>query len=548
MQAIDQRGIMGALRGLFAGGLSQHGVRRPSPIIWVPSVLVALAMVLPLVYLIERALDGGTDSLDLLFRMRTAEILMRSALLVLVVTTASVFIAVPLAWLTVRTDMPLRRLWSVLTVLPLVIPSYVGGSLVVSALGPKGMLQCFLERIAGVERLPDIAGLEGAALTITLLSFPYVLLSVRAALWGLDPALEESSRGLGVGKWKTLLRVTLPQLRPAIAAGSLLVALYTLSDFGAVSLLRYETFTWAIFLQYESAFDRALAAALSLVLVGAAFSLILLESLTRGRSKYYRSTTGTVKPSSLVRLGRWRWPAAGVTAVVVAFSLVAPLSILSYWAIRGIAAGEPVRLLWGAALNSIYASGLAAIVAAVAAVPVVILIVRYPGRWSGLVEKMSFTGFALPGIAVALALIFFGSRYATPVYQTMSLLVFAYVVLFFPQAMGTIRASFLQVSPRLAEAARSLGRRPMSVLFHIALPLIIPGILAGAALVFLTAMKELPATLLLSPIGFDTLATSIWSAAEEAFFAQAAVPALLLVVVSAVPTAFLILREPRGVR
>ena len=541
------RGATTGIRGLFTGGGSQHGSRRPSPIIWVPSAIVAVAMVLPLVYLIERSVDSGGDSLDLLFRMRTAEIMMRSGLLVIVVTAASVLIAVPLAWLTVRTDIPLRRLWSVLTVLPLVIPSYVGGFLVLSALGPKGMLQGFLEDVAGVDRLPDIAGLHGAALTITLLSFPYVLLSVRAALWGLDPALEESSRGLGNGKWKTLWKVTLPQLRPAIAAGSLLVALYTLSDFGAVSLLRYETFTWAIFLQFNS-FNQALAAVLSLVLVSAAFGLILLESRTRGRSKYYRSTTGMVRPPSLVRLGQWRWPAFGLTAGVVGLSLVAPLTILSYWAIRGITQGEPVRLLWSATLNSIYASGLAAIVAAVAAVPVVILTVRFPGRLSGMVEKMAYIGFALPGIAVALALIFFGSRYATPVYQTMSLLVFAYVVLFFPQAMGTIRASFLQVSPRIAEAARSLGRKPMSVLFQVALPLIVPGILAGSALVFLTAMKELPATLLLSPIGFDTLATSIWSALEEAFFAQAAVPALFLVVVTAIPTAFLILREPRGVR
>jgi len=541
------RGATTGIRRLFTGNASQHGSRRPSPIIWVPSAIVAVAMVLPLVYLVERAVDSSGDSLDLLLRMRTAEILMRSALLVIVVTAASVLIAVPLAWLTVRTDIPLRRLWSVLTVLPLVIPSYVGGFLVLSALGPKGMLQGFLEDVAGVDRLPDIAGLHGAALTITLLSFPYVLLSVRAALWGLDPALEESSRGLGNGKWKTLWRVTLPQLRPAIAAGSLLVALYTLSDFGAVSLLRYETFTWAIFLQFNS-FNQALAAVLSLVLVSAAFGLILLESRTRGRSKYYRSTTGAVRPSSLVRLGRWRWPAFGLTAGVVGLSLVAPLTILSYWAIRGIAQGEPVRLLWSATLNSIYASGLAAIVAAVAAVPVVILTVRFPGRMSGMVEKMAYVGFALPGIAVALALIFFGSRYATPVYQTMSLLVFAYVVLFFPQAMGTIRVSFLQVSPRIAEAARSLGRNPISVLFQVALPLIVPGILAGSALVFLTAMKELPATLLLSPIGFDTLATSIWAALEEAFFAQAAVPALFLVVVTAIPTAFLILREPRGVR
>jgi len=541
----ETRGAL-ELLGQLAVGKRWHGARRPSPIIWVPSVIVAIAMVLPLVYLIERAVDGGLNSLDLLIRMRTVAILVRSVLLVIVVTAASALIAVPLAWFTVRTDMPMRRILSVLTVLPLVIPSYVGGFLVVSALGPRGMLQGLLEQLVGIERLPDIAGLHGAALTITLLSFPYVMLSVRAALWGMDPVLEESARSLGVGKWKTVWRVTLPQLRPAIATGSLLVALYTLSDFGAVSLLRYETFTWAIFLQYEAAFDRTLAAALSLVLVGGAFSLILIESRARGRARYYRSTVGTVRPSAVVSLGRWRWIAFGVTATIVVLSLVAPISVLSYWVVRGMSVGEPFSLLWQPALNSIYSSALAAMVASMAAVPVVILIVRHPGRWSGLVEKMSFTGFALPGIVVALALIFFGSRYATPFYQTMYLLVFAYVVLFLPQAISTTRAAFLQVSPHLAEAARSLGYNPTRVLIRIALPLMVPGILSGGTLVFLTAMKELPATMLLSPIGFSTLATSIWAAAEEAFFAQSAVPALLLVIVSAIPTSFLILREPRG--
>ena len=159
------------------------------------------------------------------------QVLVRTLVLIVAVTGASIAIAIPLAWLTVRTDLPLRRFWSVVTVLPLVIPSYVGGFLVVVALGPKGMLQQFLEGPFGVDRLPEIYGFPGAALTLTLLSFPYVLLTVRAALWRLDPALEETSRGLGHGAWSTFFRVSLPQLRPAIGAGGLLVALYTLSDF-----------------------------------------------------------------------------------------------------------------------------------------------------------------------------------------------------------------------------------------------------------------------------------------------------------------------------
>ncbi len=530
---------------LGLGGVPHAGRRRAPAVLWLPSVAVALAMVLPLVYLVERSLDGGGEVVGLLWRTRTAEIAFRSVALVAVVTVASALIAAPLAWLTVRTDLPLRRFWSVVTVLPLVIPSYVGAFLVVVALGPRGMLQGLLESLFGIERLPDISGLWGAALTITLLSFPYTLLSVRAGLWGQDPALDEMSRSLGLGQWKTLWRVTLPQMRPSIAAGSLLVALYTLSDFGAVSLLRYETFTWAIYLQYETAFNRALAAGLSLVMIAAALSLVVIEAQARGRSRYYRAATGAARPASLVQLGPWRWPAFAFATAVTALSLGMPLALLAYWAVRGIAAGETVELLWGNTLNSVYASGLAAVVAVVAAVPVVVFTLRYPGRVSWLVERLAYTGFALPGIAVALALIFFGARFATPLYQTLALLVFAYVVLFFPQALGAIRSTYLQVSPRLSESAMSLGKGTTSILWRVTLPLMVPGMLAGGALVFLTAMKELPATLLLSPIGFGTLATSIWAAAEEAFFARAAVPALLLVAVSAVPTAFLILREPR---
>ena len=500
-------------------------------------------MAVPIAYLILRTMGVGTEVWDLLFRSRTFDILVRSAVLVVAVTGASVAIAVPLAWLTTRTDLPLRRAWSIITVLPLVIPSYVGGFLVVIALGPKGVLQGWLAPLE-VERLPEIFGFPGAMLTLTLLSYPYVLLPVRASLWRLDPTLEETSRSLGKGPWITFFQVTLPQLRPGLATGALLVALYTLSDFGAVSLLHYETFTWAIYVQYGY-FARDLAAALSLILVTLALGILILENRTRSHSQYYRSTTGVVRPPLTFRLGRWRWPALALCATVVLFSLVMPISILVYWAARGISAGEPLLLLWSQARNSLYVSGLAAVVAVIAALPIATLTVRYPGRVSGLLERFSYVGFALPGIVVALALVFFGVRYATPLYQTLGLLIFAYVILFLPTAVGAARTSLLQVSPMIEEAARGLGRTPFRVFTSITFPLVRPGILAGTALVFLLTMKELPATLILSPIGFKTLATSIWGATEDGFFAQAAVPALLLILASSIPMAFLVLRGGR---
>ena len=516
---------------------------RPPVLLLLAAGSVAAVLLLSPSYLLIRTLGAGPEAWDLLIRTRVLEILGRTLLLVGVVTGASILLAVPLAWLTVRTDLPFKTVWSVATALPLVIPSYVAGFIVVVTLGPKGMLQGLMEGMFGLERLPDISGFPGAALTLTLLSYPYVLLTMRAAFLRLDPSLEEISRGLGRNPWATFFGVILPSLRPAIAAGGLLVALYTLADFGAVSLLRFETFTWAIFLQYESALDRGLAAALSLVLIAIALALVGGEAFTRGRWRYYRSGSGATRPLSPVRLGRWRWPALALCAAVVMASLVLPMSVLAYWVFRGVSAGEPLLLLWEAARNSVYVSGIAAGASVAAALPIAALSVRFPGMLSGILERIAYIGFALPGIAIALSLVFFGANYAPLLYQTTGLLVLGYVVLFVSAAVGAARSSFLQVSPNVEEAARGLGRTPLGVFSSVTLPLVRPGIVSGAALVFLLTMKELPATLILSPIGFQTLATSIWSAASEAFFAQAAAPALLLILTSSVPLAFLLLRS-----
>ena len=517
----------------------------PPAVIWVPALFVGAVLLLPLVYLVVRTFDAGGDIFELLFRQRVAAILGRTILLVATVTGASVILALPVAWLTTRTDLPFRRAWVVLTALPLVIPSYVAGFIVVAALGPKGMLQGALEGPFGIDRLPDIHGYAGALLTLTFLSFPYVVLTVRAAMLRIDPAMEESSRGLGRGNWATFFFVTLPLLRPGIAAGGLLVALYTLSDFGAVSLLRYETFTWAIFVQYESALDRTLGAGLSLSLVVLALAIVGLELASRGRARYYSSSTLASRPPSTVRLGRWKWPALAFCTAVVAVSLAAPMSVLGFWVARGLSAGEPLNVVWEAVGNSVYVAALAATAAVAAALPVAALSVRLPGLLSGFLERLSYVGFALPGIAIALALVFFGARYAPPLYQTTGLLLLAYVVLYLSPALGAVRTSLLQISPRIEEAARGLGNSPLRAFSSVTLPVARPGLMAGWALVFLLVMKELPATLILSPIGFNTLATSIWSAASEAFFARAALPALLLIAASAVPLAFLMLRERR---
>ncbi len=518
--------------------------RRPRPpaVLLVPGVVVALAMLLPLAYLVVRAVGAGSEALALVTAPSTVRVLANSVVLAVAVTVLSAAIAVPLAWLTARTDLPGRRAWSVLAALPLCIPTFVGGFAFVSAFGPRGMLQSLLAPL-GAERLPEVYGLPGAVATLVLFSYPYCYLTVRGALLGLDPALEEASRSLGSSSLVTFRRVVLPQLRPSIAAGSLLVALYALSDFGAVSLLRYDSFTRAIYVAYRSAFDRTPAAVLSLVLVALTVVLLVVESRARGRAAQHRASSGVRRMPPAVALGRWKVPALVGCGVVVAMALVVPVAVLCYWLVRGLAAGEQLRDVLAPARGSLVASGLAAVVAAVVALPVAVLGARWRRGVGGLVERASYVGYALPGVVVALALVFFGARWGGVLYQTLALLVFGYVVRFLPQAVGATRASVLQVSTSVEEAAQGLGRSPARVLLGVTAPLVRPGVVSGAALVFLTAMKELPTTLLLGPTGYPTLATRIWSATSEAFFTRAAAPALVLVLLAGVPLAVLLGRR-----
>lgn len=538
------------------GDLSTRGARRQATrahsswpswrrlfLLWLPGVVVTSVVLLPVVYLALRALEGGPRTLELLLRARTAQILGNTVALAVSVTAASALVGTALAWLTARTDLPWRRGWSVLTALPLVIPSYVGAYLFGAAFGPRGMLQGALETALGVDRLPSIYGFPGASLVLTLLSYPYVLLPVRAALRRLDPALEESARSLGQNPKGTFIRVILPQLRPAIAAGSLLVALYALRDFGAVAIMRFTTFTRAIYVQYQSAFDRSTAAGLSLVLIPLTLGLLILDLRNRRNAGGTAGENPRVAAPAMIPLGRWRLPALLFCGILVLLGLGLPAIVLGFWLIRGLRAGAELGSLVGAMGNSLLASSLAAAATVVAALPIAVLATRYPRRLSRALERLSHVGFALPGIVIALALVFFGIRGAPALYQTLPMLILAYVVLFLPQAAGSLSSSLLQVPRRLEEAGRSLGRSPLAVFREVTLPLVRPGVLAGAGLVFLTTMKELQATLLLSPFGFDTLATEVWSAVSEAFFAKAAAPALLLILTSSLPMAYFVLRD-----
>jgi iron(III) transport system permease protein len=512
------------------------------PVVWVPALLVAGAMLLPALYLVVAAADLPAERIvDILLDSETARLAGRTVLLGATVTAACVLLGVPIAWVTVRSDLPARRFFAVATALPLVIPTYVGAFTLVGAFARGGLVEDWFGVVP-----PSPYGFWGALVALTLFSFPYVLLTVQASLRGLDPSQEEASRLLGHGPVRTFLQVTIPQLRASIAAGGLLVTLYVFSDFGAVSILRYSTFTRGLYLQYRSAFDRAPAALLGLLLVALTVIVIVAEArVARDRGGQFGHRRA-VRPPPVVPLRRWRWPAAVLCSVVVLVGLVTPVTVIGYWLVRGLQAGEQVNVALGAAGRSLLAAGLGALVGVLAALPVAIWAARSRSRVARLVERSSYTGYALPGIVVALALVFFGIRVATPLYQTLAMLVFAYVVLFLPQAVGAIRSSLLQVDPDIESASRTLGASRLATLRRITVPLARRGALAGGALIFLTALKELPATLLLAPTGYDTLATRVWSATAEAFYTRAAVPALVLILLGSLPLGVLMIRERRG--
>ena len=506
------------------------------------ALAVSVVMITPLAYLILRASEADSSSWDLILRGRTIWLVVRSAGLAVAVTAASVAIGVPLAWLTVRTDLPARRMWAVLVSLPLVIPSYVGAFALLAAFGPRGMLQQVLHATLGVDRLPDISGFPGAFIALTLFTYPYVYLLVAAGIKGLDPATEDAARSLSQTRWSAFRRVTLPSLRPSIAAGALLVALYTLHDFGAVSLMRFTAFTQTIYLQYKGAFDRTPAALLALMLVGMAVVVLVMEQRARGRARHYRSGAGSPRPLGPVALGRWKWPALAFCGGVVLFALIGPVAVIVFWLARGVATGTEVTVPLGAAAGSFVVSIAGALVAVVAAFPIARLSARHPGVVARVTEGLAYSGYALPGIVAALGFVFFTSNFAPWLYQSLPLVVVAYVVLFLPQASEPLRGALIQFGPRLEEAGRALGQSKTRIYTRIVAPLVARGALAGGALVFLTAMKELPATLLLRPTGFETLATRVWSGAVAGLYSKAAAPALLLILMCALPLYVLVRR------
>jgi iron(III) transport system permease protein len=510
-------------------------------------VVIAAFFAGPTVYLVWRNLGLGDELWDAITSPRTIEPLLRTLWLAVTVSITAAIVGTFLAWMTTRSDVPGRRVLRIVAPLPLVIPSFVGASAFLAALAPGGLLARALEPL-GVDRTPQLHGFFGAWLVLSLFTYPYVYLPVAARLASLPPSLEESGMLLGRRRVAVFRSIVLPQAAPAIWAGGLLVFLYTVSDFGAVDLMRYGTLTREIFARR---LDPSSAMPLSLVLAIVALTVVVVErGLGRRRA---RSETGRARRALQVPLGRWRWPALAMTVLVVGLALVVPVSVLVTWAVRGMRSGgsgsveltTDLGALGAPALNTVLVSVVAAVCAVVLVLPVAYLTTRYRSRWGGTTNAVVVGGFALPGLVIALALVFWvlGADFAAALYQTLPLLVFAYVIHFGAQAMRASQVAVASVPRRLDDAARILGANRFRRFRTVDLPMMLPGLTAGAGLVLLSTMKELPATLLLAPPNFETLATRIWSANESNYFAQVGLASLILLALSGVLTWMLVVRR-----
>lgn len=503
-----------------------HGnARRHVPSVLVIATLISLFFIaIPLFYLIRRAMQSEGTALSLLiWRTKTLEILVTTLSLTIVVVILASTLGIAMAWALHSVRLPAVGLIRALVILPVAIPSYVF-------------------TFSWMSLYPALSGFWAAVFILVLSTTPYVSLATLSALRRVDWSQYEVAQTLGLNNWQSFWKVTLPQIRNSVAAGSLLVALYVLSDFGAVSLLGVDTFTRSISNLYRGSFDRSSAAVLALILVLISALLISSENRMRSKSRLIHSSSRIIKSPNLISKESTRFLSLILISLYVLLGLLIPLSLLVY---RSVINQVEINLpdLLSASLSTVLAASLGALIALLLALPLGILVLQ--GSWLARVaDKGVLLVHALPGIVMGLALVSFGSELPW-LYQTLGLLAFSYALLYMAKSVGAVRTSLSRVPQNLVDISATLGQTRGQTIRRVVLPLAAPGVFSGTLLVFLAAMKELPATLMLRPTGFETLATEMWRYTSISKFSEAAPYALFLVLIAAIPT-FLINRPDKG--
>ena len=489
-------------------------------------VVAALALI-PIIYLAIRASQKPVGEIaQLLIRPKTLEVLATTSALVACVVFTTVVMGVLMASGLHFIRLPFRGLLLIPTVLPLAIPSYVF-------------------TYTWVALIPEFSGFFAAAFILSITTLPYVILATLSGLRTVDNSQLEVARSLGLTLPQTFRRVVFPQVKGHISAGALLAALYTISDFGAVSLLNVETLTVTIQNMYRASYDRSAAAVISFVLIAFSTVVVLADEKIKRQTPDSSVVKVAAKRNTLIE-STWLRLAVVATVGLYAFNAV----VIPFYVLISRFFSNQVAINWGdlltASISTISVAALGALIALVLSAPLGIILSATPSRIGRFAQRIITIGHGLPGVVVGLAVVSIGSKLGA-LYQTTFLLAFAYALLFLAKSVASMNSSLSRVPTSVKDVASTLGMNQWNVIKKVVAPIAAPGIGLGTILVFLTAMKELPATLMLRPTGFETLATQIWSSASINRFNEAAPYALILVLIAALPT-FLISRPDKADR
>lgn len=508
-------------------GLPRRRLRLPPSWLLAGTLLPVGLVLLPVGYVLLSAWQAGLAGVarDLL-RPYTLHLLVNTVTLAASVTVLAGVLGVGAAWCTERCDLPGRRWWRLAAALPLAMPAYVS-SFAWSSLSPW-----FQE-------------LQGAIVILTFYSVPMVYLPVVAALRSLDANAEDVARSLGCGRWRCFFRAVLPQISPAVTGGALLVASHMLAEFGALSFLRVETFTTAIFDQYTAEFNNQGAALLSGVLMLLCLPVAFGEAALRSGRRRARIGRGSARVVAPIALGALTLPVLAGFAALAILSFAVPLATLGFWVWNGASAGHGLLRVVPALLGSLGYALPGALLTAALAVPLVVASTHFSGRLSTLADRLPYLVHGLPGVVVALAAVAVSIRFVPAIYQSVALVMLVYAVLSLPLAQSSVRASAELVPRELLTIARSLGRPPFRAFLLAMLPNLLPSLGAALALGTLSLMRELTATLLLAPPGVVTLATEFWNYTNDRQYGAAASFAAVLVLISGLPVTIFTIRTPR---
>ncbi len=521
------------------------------------SLAVAFTVAAPIFVVAAAWFTPATDVWRHIAETVLAELLAHTAVLALGVGIGVLVLGTALAWLTATCDFPGRRFFDWALMLPLAIPAYVLAFVYVGLLDFSGPVQTWLRGL-GVTAFPPVRSGGGVVAVMVLAFYPYVYMLARAAFLAHGRAALETGRVFGLTPWRAFWHASLPMARPALAAGTALAIMEALADFGAVAVFNYDTFTTAIYKAWQGLFSLPAAAQLSSLLLLFVAVALITEQRLRGGARYDVSFK---PPRARYRLAGWRRAGAtGFAGLVLLLAFIVPVVQLLHWVWSTAYQDFDARYA-GFFLNTLTLGAAAAAVTTFFALLLAYTYRLKPDRFTRAAVHFATLGYALPGSVLAVGIMvsfvwidrnalegvqrMLGVEPTLLLTGTLIALILAYGVRFMAVAHGPIDSTFERIKPSLWQAARSLGASNWEILWRVSIPMLRTGLLSAGLLVFVEVMKEMPATLLLRPFGWDTLATRIFEMTSEGEWERAALPAVTLVLAGLIPVVMLVRRSAR---